>query len=70
METYLLAVSKTDVMQQLWPERTFWIGLSILVLVGGTIVWWIRRTWREDRANWGDGDDDDAIRREMSRPSA
>jgi hypothetical protein len=65
VETFLLAVSQAEVMQQLWPDRKFWIGLSVFLVIGGAVLWWIRGMWREDRANWGDGDDDDAIRREM-----
>ena len=61
----VLAASKVEVMQQLWPERNFWIGLSILLVIGGAILWWVRGTWREDRAYWGDDADGDAIRREM-----
>lgn len=65
MEKYLLAASQVEVMQQLWPERKFWIGLSILLVMGGTILWWIRGIWREDRAYWGDDADGDAKRREL-----
>ena len=62
---FLLAASKTDVIQQLWPDSSFWIGLLILSVTAGGTLWWFRGRWREDRAHWADDADGDVSRREL-----
>jgi len=58
VENSPVPASKTDVLQQLWPEAWTWVVFAVLAGIGGWLLWRIR-------AHWSDDADDDASPHEM-----